>query len=296
MSIESKLFLVNNACQSSIVLSFGENHITAENLNRLGLKSVSLLSSEVFFSIYVELDGSVKLMPREGSPILIEFSNYKLNKRLTALSSVVAIDPNTCNFSVKNLNNTSFSFYLRDSEDWHSRLKNLISSLHEESKEICRICMDLMLRKCTLLPCNHVFCATCTDKWKSESSMCPACFRQFTEVVYCDNQRKKVRKRKFKYKERDDFEWYLNTAEACHICKSGENEGDMLVCDKCSFTVEHIGCVGLDKIPDGDWTCRVCSGKSRKKEKEGEGVVKRRYRTRSRPKEKKRLLRSGRRV
>lgn len=40
----------------------------------------------------------------------------------------------------------------------------------------------------------------------------------------------------------------------CLICGLG---GDIILCDQCPSSF-HLGCLGLDRVPDGDWFCPTC--------------------------------------
>jgi hypothetical protein len=39
------------------------------------------------------------------------------------------------------------------------------------------------------------------------------------------------------------------------VCGRG---GDLLLCDGCPRVV-HLGCVGLKRLPSGDWFCAFCA-------------------------------------
>ena len=47
-------------------------------------------------------------------------------------------------------------------------------------------------------------------------------------------------------------------SEACCVCKSAEDGEVMLLCDKCDQPA-HLGCVGVDTVPEGDWFCPSCT-------------------------------------
>lgn len=47
-------------------------------------------------------------------------------------------------------------------------------------------------------------------------------------------------------------------SEACCVCKCAEDGEIMLLCDKCDQPA-HLGCVGLDTVPEGDWFCPSCT-------------------------------------
>ncbi|CAK8568371.1 unnamed protein product [Lathyrus sativus] len=40
----------------------------------------------------------------------------------------------------------------------------------------------------------------------------------------------------------------------CLVCGLG---GDIILCDRCPSSF-HLGCLGLDRVPDGDWFCPTC--------------------------------------
>ena len=46
-------------------------------------------------------------------------------------------------------------------------------------------------------------------------------------------------------------------SEACCVCKSAEDGEVMLLCDNCDQPA-HLGCVGVDTVPEGDWFCPSC--------------------------------------
>lgn len=46
-------------------------------------------------------------------------------------------------------------------------------------------------------------------------------------------------------------------SEACCVCKFAEDGEVMLLCDKCDQPA-HLGCVGVDTVPEGDWFCPSC--------------------------------------
>ena len=47
-------------------------------------------------------------------------------------------------------------------------------------------------------------------------------------------------------------------SEACCVCKSAEDGEVMLLCDKCDQPA-HLGCVGVETVPEGDWFCPSCT-------------------------------------
>ena len=47
---------------------------------------------------------------------------------------------------------------------------------------------------------------------------------------------------------------------ACQVCGSGDDAATMLLCDGCETGAAHMSCLGLSKVPDGDWFCPACGG------------------------------------
>ena len=45
--------------------------------------------------------------------------------------------------------------------------------------------------------------------------------------------------------------------DRCAVCHV-DDDYDMLLCDGCP-KVFHLTCLGLSRVPDGDWYCAVCS-------------------------------------
>ena len=53
-------------------------------------------------------------------------------------------------------------------------------------------------------------------------------------------------------------------ADECANCKGG---GELLCCDTCERAF-HLFCVGMDLVPDGDWSCPVCTSSTENKPNE----------------------------
>lgn len=64
---------------------------------------------------------------------------------------------------------------------------------------------------------------------------------------------------KFAVVEKDDY-----SDVNCEECGSGEDEGELLLCDKCDKGF-HMGCVRpvVARVPIGSWVCPTCSGHPR---------------------------------
>jgi hypothetical protein len=50
----------------------------------------------------------------------------------------------------------------------------------------------------------------------------------------------------------------LDCADYCYICRRGDNDASLLLCDRCNFEICHLECCGLETVPEGDWFCRSC--------------------------------------
>ena len=70
----------------------------------------------------------------------------------------------------------------------------------------------------------------------------------------------RVQKKQFKIDQQmtDQELWALVWEDACYICLSGDDEGNLLICDKCNYKVAHTYCLGFDEIPEEDWFCQAC--------------------------------------
>ena len=55
-----------------------------------------------------------------------------------------------------------------------------------------------------------------------------------------------------------DSEGQDTISEACCMCQSAEDGEVMLLCDGCDQPA-HLGCVGLETVPAGDWFCPSCT-------------------------------------
>ena len=47
----------------------------------------------------------------------------------------------------------------------------------------------------------------------------------------------------------------MEFADACYVCGVGDDEDNLLVCDKCDYKVCHYVCAGLDAVPSEEWYC-----------------------------------------
>ncbi|KAK9818234.1 hypothetical protein WJX72_009182 [[Myrmecia] bisecta] len=56
--------------------------------------------------------------------------------------------------------------------------------------------------------------------------------------------------------EGEDEEWQDQTQhdDLCAVC---QQDGELLMCDGCP-RVFHVDCLGMTRVPEGDWFCAVC--------------------------------------
>lgn len=55
----------------------------------------------------------------------------------------------------------------------------------------------------------------------------------------------------------DDVEQAVDDVK-CLVCDSGDNEAELLLCDRCGKGF-HTGCLNIPAIPPGDWYCPKCT-------------------------------------
>jgi len=111
--------------------------------------------------------------------------------------------------------------------------------------------------------CIHSFCFKCIRKWSRNSSACPNCRSEFSEILHKNKFgftcRFKIEKQ---FKEQVQDQLNLNEmnflAPYCEICGFPDREDELLVCDTCNYNICHYQCDGLTGIPQGSWSCHRC--------------------------------------
>lgn len=73
----------------------------------------------------------------------------------------------------------------------------------------------------------------------------------------------------------------MDFADACYVCGIGDNEDQLLVCDKCDYKICHISCCGLAQIPEGEWTCQFCLEIEQNEQRRRKKCKRRRFRKRN---------------
>ena len=162
----------------------------------------------------------------------------------------------------------------------HENLKQNISdvALNQHKIDIeknnrvlkCTICMEKFDNKVSLKPCQHEYCFECIDNWKKNSTACPICKVNFTQILSKTKILCSIKKvKKFHYKDDDieeEQEWYDNLLQYCMECKKDEDAENMLVCDTCNKNVCHYYCDNLKSLPNLNepWNCSECRNKNSK--------------------------------
>ncbi len=132
----------------------------------------------------------------------------------------------------------------------------------------CSICLDKVHIRSRLNVCKHEFCKDCIFKWSEVSNECPNCKVEFDKIWYWPIERKHqrrmkmVKSRKFILPKEDTEQEQDNLiesgAENCLICTRSNDLHLLLLCDACNYNVCHTYCLGLDRIPEGNWFCPKC--------------------------------------
>ncbi|CAM9610305.1 unnamed protein product [Chrysoparadoxa australica] len=73
--------------------------------------------------------------------------------------------------------------------------------------------------------------------------------------------------------EMADEEATANNDDFCSVC-SEKNEMDLLCCDSCPRSF-HLACMGMLKVPAGDWHCEYCLKNRAEENKASQGAVQR---------------------
>ncbi|GAO13152.1 hypothetical protein UVI_02025100 [Ustilaginoidea virens] len=118
--------------------------------------------------------------------------------------------------------------------------------------------------------CEHVIHDACIRSWAQKTNTCPICRTPFHSVrvyngvdgtalsTYGVQDKKQVAEFDVQAWFGDNAAEEEEEANPCPICNSAEREDILLLCDSCDAAY-HTHCIGLDRIPDGDWYCMECA-------------------------------------
>ncbi|KAG5990317.1 hypothetical protein E4U54_004137 [Claviceps lovelessii] len=119
--------------------------------------------------------------------------------------------------------------------------------------------------------CEHVIHDACIRSWAQKTNTCPICRTPFHFVrvyngvdgtaisTYDVKDRKQVAEFDVQTWLGDNIaEEEEDEGNPCPICNSAEREDILLLCDSCDAAY-HTHCIGLDRVPDGDWYCMECA-------------------------------------
>lgn len=114
--------------------------------------------------------------------------------------------------------------------------------------------------------CAHTFCYTCINSWYEVKHQCPVDRIEASEILVRDfpggHLTAKLLLPKILHLEDENVEVNENNLyeeTRCHICENGDNDENMLLCDRCDRGY-HMYCLPhlLGEIPDGNWYCEAC--------------------------------------
>ncbi|KRX03243.1 Zinc finger, FYVE/PHD-type [Pseudocohnilembus persalinus] len=160
------------------------------------------------------------------------------------------------------------------------KMQDVISRNKELGEQVSQVCCTICLGEAENkifadLACNHKFCFDCIFDWAQVTNLCPMCRQEFRQIKKIDLNKGKetyvsVKKKKQRVNN-DDDEFFdeenydvENLDETCYVCKSSENEQEMLICDDCQFHICHVNCddeIRDGRIPQGNWFCHECRGR-----------------------------------
>ena len=158
-----------------------------------------------------------------------------------------------------NISNKNFKSYMKG--------YNHLPSSGNFSTDECIICLTDIKNKSKINSCSHCFCFKCIKSWSQHCNKCPLCKKEFKVIITWNSEKKKyienhIKKKNYKIEENDEFYFedeYENISEICMICNKGNDEENLLICDKCNYNVCHTKCADLDKIPEEEWFCFECA-------------------------------------
>ena len=135
------------------------------------------------------------------------------------------------------------------------RLKKLRTVI--DSKK-CTICLDAVKSDQGSLDCLHkAFCFDCILNWSKISNKCPLCMKKFFSIKNLKTKESLIIDDIVSESEESFYEYYYDSIK-CEICKLGDNEDKMMLCDECDLGF-HTTCIGLIRIPYLDyWFCPKC--------------------------------------
>mmetsp|Transcript_4981 Transcript_4981/g.18060 ORF Transcript_4981/g.18060 Transcript_4981/m.18060 type:complete len:366 (+) Transcript_4981:178-1275(+) len=133
--------------------------------------------------------------------------------------------------------------------------------------ETCVICFE---ERAGSLPasiaCGHTFCEPCIVQWANQPTgkypQCPTCRKSFAKISIKGKADIPVKVKKLKRTAEDLDAARLIEECACSVCGSGHDEANLLLCDTqgCGGAA-HTFCIGLDRVPEGDWYCATCQSR-----------------------------------
>jgi hypothetical protein len=135
------------------------------------------------------------------------------------------------------------------------------------ASEDCAICLGAfdISDAATLDGCTHRFCRDCIVAWSAITSRCPLCKRAFAAITHAGAQlavearEQRIDGAAHGFPVLDDADDEDEEESPCDVCGSAAEEHLLLLCDGegCDGAC-HVGCAGLEAVPEGEWFCWRC--------------------------------------
>lgn len=128
-------------------------------------------------------------------------------------------------------------------------------------RQKCTICLEEIIKgsRDNAVPtsCKHIFHRDCIETWATMSNTCPLCKERFKAITVVGSRVKiKCKEANLVFLE-DEFPTV--SEDPCLVCGSGDNPHLLLLCDTPGCDAPyHTYCIGLDRVPEGDWFCPTC--------------------------------------
>jgi hypothetical protein len=144
---------------------------------------------------------------------------------------------------------------------------------------------DLQPAIALIKPCNHILHDECLRTWAQTANSCPLCRGSFNLVQVLDRpggksssqvgggftnlpgtvQSEYTVENKKQVAEFDPSAWIDGDEDEeeeegtpCPVCGEADQPEILLLCDGCDASY-HTHCIGLDRVPNGDWFCMECA-------------------------------------
>ncbi|CAK0848635.1 unnamed protein product, partial [Prorocentrum cordatum] len=108
---------------------------------------------------------------------------------------------------------------------------------------------------------RHRFHVGCIFTWAEKENSCPQCKLRFSRIAVYGRDGALTRVSTVQERDQGDDE-SSGEEQVCPACGEPGNEDALLLCDgregRCNAAY-HYYCVGLRRVPEGDWLCPACA-------------------------------------